>query len=44
MSSNVSGMEKHGRTLRAWQLAILRFAVTLDNADEIGGADDRGGA
>ena len=35
MSSNVSGMEKHGRTLRAWQLAILRFAVTFDNADRL---------
>ena len=35
MSSNVPGMEKHGRTLRAWQLAILRFAVTFDNADKL---------
>lgn len=24
------------RTLRAWQLALLRFAVTLDNADRLG--------
>src|SRR5450759_2656877 len=23
------------RTLRAWQLALLRFAVTLDNADRL---------
>jgi len=23
----------HDRTLRGWQLAVLRFAVTLDNAD-----------
>jgi hypothetical protein len=23
----------HAKTLRAWQLAILRFAVTLDDAD-----------
>jgi hypothetical protein len=28
-------MEKHARTLRAWQLAILRFAVTFDNADKL---------
>jgi hypothetical protein len=35
MSSNNPGMEKHARTLRAWQLAILRFAVTLDNADRL---------
>jgi hypothetical protein len=26
-------VEWHARTLRAWHLAILRFAVTLDNAD-----------
>ena len=35
MSANFPGMEKHARTLRAWQLAILRFAVTLDNADRL---------
>ena len=35
MSSNVPGTEWHARTLRAWQLAILRFAVTLDNADRL---------
>ena len=35
MSSNVPDMDKHARTLRAWQLAILRFAVTLDNADRL---------
>jgi hypothetical protein len=35
MSSNVPGTERHARTLRAWQLAILRFAVTLDNADRL---------
>ena len=29
------GMEWHARTLRAWQLAILRFAVTWDNADRL---------
>jgi hypothetical protein len=33
MSLNTSGGERHAKTLRAWQLAILRFAVTLDNAD-----------
>ena len=35
MSSEVHGMEWFARTLRAWQLAILRFAVTLDNADRL---------
>ncbi len=35
MSSNVPGAEWHARTLRAWQLAILRFAVTLDKADRL---------
>jgi hypothetical protein len=35
MSSNVPGTERHAKTLRAWQLAILRFAVTLDNADRL---------
>ena len=31
----ISGAEWNARTLRAWQLAILRFAVTLDNADRL---------
>lgn len=35
MSANVSGAEWRAKTLRAWQLAILRFAVTLDNADRL---------
>jgi hypothetical protein len=35
MSSSVPGGEWHARTLRAWQLAMLRFAVTLDNADRL---------
>ena len=35
MSSNASGDEWHAKTLRAWQLAILRFAVTLDHADRL---------
>jgi hypothetical protein len=35
MSSNVQGTAWHAKTLRAWQLAILRFAVTLDNADRL---------
>jgi hypothetical protein len=35
MSSSVPGNEWRTRTLRAWQLAILRFAVTLDNADRL---------
>ena len=29
-------VEQHGKMLRSWQLAILRFAVTLDNADRLG--------
>jgi hypothetical protein len=35
MSLNVHGVDWHARTLRAWQLPILRFAVTLDNADRL---------
>jgi hypothetical protein len=35
MSLNVHGADWHARTVRAWQLAILRFAVTLDNADRL---------
>lgn len=35
MISNVQGMERYVKMLRAWQLAILRFAVTLDNADKL---------
>ena len=35
MSPNVPGSEWHARTLRAWQLAMLRLAVTLDNADRL---------
>ena len=35
MSFNVPGAEWRAKTLRAWQLAILRFAVTLDNADRL---------
>jgi hypothetical protein len=35
MSSNIPEMEWHAKTLRAWQLAILRFAVTLDNVDRL---------
>jgi len=35
MSLNVPAVEWHAKTLRAWQLAILRFAVTLDKADRL---------
>jgi len=35
MSSTVHGMEWYAGTLRAWHLAILRYAVTLDNADRL---------
>jgi len=29
-------VEQHSKMLRSWQLAILRFAVTQDNADRLG--------
>jgi hypothetical protein len=35
MSSKVLGGEWHAKTLRAWQLAILRFAATMDNPDRL---------
>jgi hypothetical protein len=35
MNSKSPGLESHAKTLRAWQLAILRFAVTLDNTDRL---------
>ena len=35
MSSKVPGGEWHAKTLRAWRLAILRFAVTMDNPDRL---------
>ena len=35
MSASVPQSDWHARTLRAWQLALLRFAVTLDNADRL---------
>jgi hypothetical protein len=35
MSSGVPGSDWRARTLRAWQLAMLRFAVTRDNADRL---------
>src|SRR5664279_4346570 len=35
MSPNVSESDWNARTVRAWQLAVLRFAVTLDNADRL---------
>ena len=35
MNSNFHGMEWYAGTLRAWHLAILRYAVTLDNADRL---------
>lgn len=31
----LQGKQRHAETLRAWQLAILRFAMTLDNADRL---------
>jgi hypothetical protein len=35
MSLKVPGAEWRAKTLRAWQLAILRFAVTVDNGDRL---------
>jgi len=35
MSQSTSESDCNARTVRAWQLAILRFAVTLDNADRL---------
>jgi hypothetical protein len=35
MSQGVSESDCNARTVRAWQLAILRFAVTRDNADRL---------
>ena len=35
MSSNGHVMEWYAGTLRAWHLAILRYAVTKDNADRL---------
>jgi hypothetical protein len=35
MSLSVHGVDWHAKTIRAWQLAVLRFAVTLDNADRL---------
>lgn len=32
---SAQGFEEDGRTLRAWHLALLRYAVTLDHADQI---------
>jgi hypothetical protein len=35
MSSNAWGSGRHAKALRAWQLALLRFAITMDNADRL---------
>jgi hypothetical protein len=35
MSLNASGDKRHDKALRAWQLALLRFAITMDNADRL---------
>ena len=35
MNSNVPKTEWNAKTVRTWQLAILRFAATLDNADRL---------
>jgi hypothetical protein len=33
--SNTTGQVRHGKALLAWQLALLRFAVTTDDADRL---------
>jgi hypothetical protein len=33
--SNTPERARHDRALLAWQLALLRFAVTMDNADRL---------
>ncbi len=35
MSPNANGTVRHNKTLLAWQLALLRFAVTLDDNDRL---------
>jgi hypothetical protein len=35
MNSSASGVVRHEKALRAWQLALLRFAVTLDDNDRL---------
>jgi hypothetical protein len=35
MNFNANGTERHDKTLLAWQLALLRFAVTLDDDDRL---------
>jgi hypothetical protein len=35
MSLNGHAMEWYAGTLRGWHLAVLRYAVTLDNADRL---------
>jgi hypothetical protein len=35
MGSNIQEVERRAKRLRAWQLAVLRFAVTLDDADRL---------
>ena len=35
MNLNVSIDKRHDKALCAWQLALLRFAITMDNADRL---------
>jgi hypothetical protein len=35
MSTQIEAAERHDRTIRAWLLALLRFAVTRDNDDRL---------
>lgn len=36
MTTEAERSEWHARTVRAWLLALLRYAVTLDNDDRLG--------
>jgi hypothetical protein len=35
MGTQIEALERHDRTLRAWLLALLRFAVTRENDDRL---------
>ena len=35
MNSNAPDGARHASALRSWQLAVLRFAITMDNADRL---------
>jgi len=35
MNTQIEAVERHAKTIRAWLLALLRFAVTRDNDDRL---------